>query len=75
MLMHAPVVAFQVIPYFVWKHIELLDIEQHIDISATQLRKMEDLLIQDPDNLDKAGEDLDEEDREVMDFISKDPKF
>ena len=34
-LMYTPVVAFWVIPYFAQKHIKLLDIEQHIDVSAT----------------------------------------
>ena len=75
MLTHTPVVAFRVIPYFMQKHIKLLDIEQHIDVSATRLREMEDLSIVDPDDLDKLGADLDEEDREVTDLINEDPEF
>src|SRR5258708_999208 len=40
-LAHAPVAAFRVVPYFVWKSLNIPDIQQHIDVTAARLKQME----------------------------------
>ena len=48
-LAHSPVTVFQIVPYFAQDNINLPDLEQHIDMSAARLRKLEDTSITDPD--------------------------
>lgn len=52
-LLHALVAAFQVVPYFAWTCIEILDIEQHIDVSVARLHKLEYSTTADPDDPDQ----------------------
>jgi hypothetical protein len=62
-LAHAPIVAFRVVPYFACEHLELPDLEQHIDVSAARLRELEDTTVSDPDYPKIAEEpDFDEDD-------------
>ena len=49
---HALIAAFRVVPYFAREHLEIPDIEQHIDISVSRLRKLENTTNSDPDNPD-----------------------
>ena len=48
-LAHAPIAAFRIVPYFAHENIDLPDLKQHIDVLATQLRKLEDTTVTDPD--------------------------
>ena len=48
-LVHAPIAAFRIILYFAWEHLDLPDIEQHLDISAARLHELEDTTAADPD--------------------------
>ena len=41
-LAQSPVAAFRVLPYFTRDHIDIPDIEEHIDITVARLREMED---------------------------------
>ena len=52
MLGHAPIAAFRVVPYFAREHLEIPDIEQHIDVSVSRLRELENTTNPDPDNPD-----------------------
>ena len=47
-LAHSPVTAFRIVPYFTQENIDLLDLEQHIDVSAARLCKLENTTT-DPD--------------------------
>ena len=47
-LLHAPFTMFCIIPYFAHEHIEILDIQSHIDIMVAHLREMEDAMDKDP---------------------------
>ena len=47
-LSHAPVAAFQIVPYFAHEHLNIPDLEQHIDVSISQLRKLEDTAVINP---------------------------
>ncbi len=49
-LVHAPIAAFRVVPYFVWKKIDAPDLDQHIDVSVTRLCELKDSVSPDPDN-------------------------
>ena len=49
---HAPIAAFRVVPYFAREHLEIPDIEQHIDVSVSRLRELENTTNPDPDNPD-----------------------
>ena len=49
-LAHAPVAAFRVVPYFARHELNSPDLEDHIDISTTQLRELERSTTADPDN-------------------------
>jgi hypothetical protein len=51
-LSHSPFAAFRVLPYHAREHIEIPDIEQHIDITVTRLREMEAAYNPDPDDPD-----------------------
>jgi len=35
MLAHTPIATFQVVPYFMWQVIDILDLKQHMDVSVT----------------------------------------
>ena len=48
-LTHSPIAAFWIVPYFAQDNIDLPDLEQHIDVSAARLCKLEDTPITDPD--------------------------
>ena len=48
-LTHSSVTAFRIVPYFARDNIDLLDLEQHIDMSAACLCKLEDTPIMNPD--------------------------
>ena len=49
-LSHAPFAVFRIIPYFAREHIEILDIQNHIDVTVAQLREIEDAMDQDPED-------------------------
>jgi hypothetical protein len=51
-LSHSPFAAFRVLPYHAREHIEIPDIEQHIDVTVTRLREMEAAYDPDPDDPD-----------------------
>jgi hypothetical protein len=51
-LAHAPFAAFRVLPYFAREHIDIPDLEQHLDVTATRLREMEAANTTDPESLD-----------------------
>jgi hypothetical protein len=63
MLAHAPIAAFRVVPYFTREHLDLPDLEQHIDVSAARLRELKDTTVSDPDYPEIAEEpDFDKDD-------------
>jgi hypothetical protein len=65
-LTHAPFAAFHVLPYFTHEHINIPDLEQHINITVTHLREMEASYDPDPeDTLPKASPQ--QEDANVQD--------
>ena len=49
-LSHAPFAAFRIIPYFAREHIDIPDIQNHIDVTVARLREMEDATDQDPED-------------------------
>jgi hypothetical protein len=49
---HAPIAAFRAVPYFAREHLDLPDLEQHIDVSVSRLRELENTTNPDPDNPD-----------------------
>jgi hypothetical protein len=51
-LAHAPVAAFRVVPYFARSHIDIPDLEQHIDVGVARLRELERSTTADPDDPD-----------------------
>ena len=59
-LAHSPFAAFRVVPYFARNHIDIPDIEQHIDVTVARLRAMEDSTEPDPEDTDRiqAKEDI-----------------
>ena len=61
-LAHAPIVAFQIVPYFTHEHLDLPDLKQHINISVTLLRKLEDTITTDPNYPEVATEPMLHED-------------
>ena len=42
MLAHTLIAAFQIVPYFTHEHLDLPDLKQHINVSMTRLRELED---------------------------------
>ena len=48
-LTHSPIAAFWIVPYFARDNIDLLDLEQHINVSAAHLHELEDTPVTDPD--------------------------
>ena len=61
-LAHAPIAAFRIVPYFAREHLDLPDLEQHIDVSVTRLRELEDTTTADPDYPEIATEPMIRED-------------
>ena len=63
-LAHAPIAAFRIILYFTHKHLDLPDLEQHIDIdiSVTRLRKLKETTTANPDYPDTTMEPMFRED-------------
>ena len=59
-LAHSPFAAFRVIPYFARNHIDIPDIEQHIDVTVARLHAMEDSTEPDLEDTDRiqAEEDI-----------------
>ena len=51
-LAHAPFAAFRVLSYFAREHIDIPDLEQHLDVTAARLREMEATNTTDPESLD-----------------------
>ena len=49
-LVHAPVAAFRVVPYFARHELNIPDLEDHIDVSTTRLRELERSTSADPDD-------------------------
>ena len=49
-LAHAPIAAFRVVPYLARTRLELPNIKQHLDVSASRLRELENSTTSDPDN-------------------------
>ena len=66
MLGHAPIAAFRVVPYLAHEKLELPDIEQHIDISVSRLRELENTTNPDPD-IPEDPNDLVPDDTEIPD--------
>ena len=50
------IAAFHVILYFAREHLNIPDLEQHIDVSISRLRELEDTTIVDPDYPEIAEE-------------------
>ena len=48
-LLHSPIAAFRVVPYQAREHIDIPDLEQHIDVSVSRLRELESSTSADPD--------------------------
>ena len=59
-LAHSPFAAFRVVPYFARNHINIPNIEQHIDVTVARLRAMEDSTEPDPEDTNRiqAEEDI-----------------
>ena len=55
-LAHTPVAAFQVVPYFARKSLDIPNIQQHIDMTTAHLQQME----QTPDTNPNKAEVIDE---------------
>ena len=77
-LLHAPIAAFRVIPYFAWQEIDAPDLELFIDTSNERISDMEHTTFADPDDPevaaviaeDAAEEDTPEDDEENADSDS-----
>jgi hypothetical protein len=52
LLSHSPLATFCMLPYHVREHIDIPDIEQHINVTVACLHKMEAVYDPDPDNPD-----------------------
>ena len=63
---HAPIAAFRVVPYLAREKLELPDIEQYIDVSVSQLRKLENTTNPDPD-IPEDPNDLVPDDTNILD--------
>src|SRR5258708_32983065 len=61
-LAHAPVATFRVVPYFVWKSLDIPDIQQHIDVTVACLKQMERTPDADPDKVEAVDEALADDD-------------
>jgi len=72
-LAHAPIAAFRIVPYFAREHLDLPDLEQHIDVSADRLRELEDTTVADPDYPEIAEEPMYRETDYVDDDDDSDP--
>jgi hypothetical protein len=73
-LAHAPIAAFRVVPYLARRHINIPDLEQHIDVSVGRLRELERSTTADPDDHDTSRieeilEDDDLDRRDEKDII------
>ena len=53
-LNHAPTATFRVIPYHAREILDIPDLDQHLDVSATRLRELEQSTSIDPDSLEEA---------------------
>jgi transposase InsO family protein len=58
-LLHRPVTAFRIIPYFACKHINILLLDQLLDVSMSCLRKLENTTKEDPEGLLDDDDDFD----------------
>jgi hypothetical protein len=58
-LLHRPVAAFRIIPYFARKHIDIPPLDQLLDVSMARLRELENTAEEDPEDL------LDDNDNEA----------
>ena len=65
MLAHALIAAFQIVPYFTHEHLDLPDLKQHINVSMTRLRKLEDMTTADPNYPEIATEPMLREDNYI----------
>ena len=61
-LLHSPIAAFRVVPYFARDYIEVPDLEQHLDVSVARLRELESGTTVDPDESQGPANDFTEED-------------
>jgi hypothetical protein len=59
MLLHRPVAAFRVIPYFARKHIDIPPLDQLLDISMSCLCELENTTEEDPEGLLDDDDDFD----------------
>ena len=50
-LLHRPVAAFRIIPYFARKHIDIPPLDQLLDVSIARLRELENTTEEDPEGL------------------------
>ena len=60
MLLHQPIAAFRVIPYFACEHIDIPPLEELLDVSINRLQQLENTTEKDPKEL------LDEDDDQVL---------
>ena len=51
MLLHRPVAAFRIIPYFTRKHIDIPPLDQLLDVSMSRLCELENTTEEDPEGL------------------------
>ena len=58
MLLHSPIAAHWAVPYFAQDYIEIPDLQQHVDISVTRLRALEQSTVANPDLPERAIEDI-----------------
>ena len=58
-LLHSPTAAFRVVPYFARNHLDIPDLEKHLDVSVARLRELEASSAADPDEMDKVTENVD----------------
>src|SRR6266702_1722994 len=56
-LLHSPIAAFRVVPYFAQDHINIPDLEQHLDISVECLRELEASTPAEPDGQEGQEEE------------------
>ena len=71
-LAHAPIAAFRIILYFTCKHLDIPDLEQHIDISISRLRELKDTTVADPDYPEIAEEPVYNDDDAIEEPDSSD---
>lgn len=71
-LSHTPIATFQVIPYFICLHLNIPDIEQHLNISVSRLWELENSTMSNPDNHDTLIADNDNDDDGIPDLVEAD---